>query len=230
MATHHVILECDWFVLGNQRLVKQIAFYDCNTNINFLYVFTFPRHLGRHSESFKRQSKHSHGIPWNKKGVFYLSDVCCVLQTIRQLIEAEDVMFWAKGEEKANILSQHGIMVNNLEGISCPKFSELSRLFPTTSNKARVLQSGIKVETFTFLFCRNHAFPLRYPNLHLSPDLQVSDRLDQHRSRLRHPLRLLPGERKWLRPRHLQRSSSHRGPHCQLASTRPERDLPGGGG
>ena len=144
MTTHHVILECDWFVLGNQRLVKQIAFYDCNTNTNFLYVFTFPRHLGRHSESFKRQSKHSHGIPWNKKGFFYLSDVCCVLQTIRQLIEAEDVMFWAKGEEKANILSQHGIMVNNLEGISCPKFSELSGLFPITSNKARVFAKWYK--------------------------------------------------------------------------------------
>jgi len=144
MTTHHVILECDWFVLGNQRLVKQIAFYDCNTNTNFLYVFTFPQHLSRHSQSFKRQSGHSHGIPWNRKGDFYLSDVCCVLQTIKQVIDAKDVMFWAKGEEKAIILSQHGILVNNLEGISCPTFSELSKLFPTTSIKARVFAKWFK--------------------------------------------------------------------------------------
>ena len=41
MARHHVILECDWFVLGRKRLIKQLAFYDVVNHMNLFNVFRF---------------------------------------------------------------------------------------------------------------------------------------------------------------------------------------------
>ena len=33
MAVHDAILDCDWFVLGAERLIKQIAFFDTRSGM-----------------------------------------------------------------------------------------------------------------------------------------------------------------------------------------------------
>ncbi len=146
MEIHNVVLDADWFVHGDERLIKQFCFHDCFTGAEHLFVFEFPRSFKKHASSFDKQSSFSHRIPWNKKGFYSLGDVCCVLSTIRYILEVEEsqINFWAKGEEKCRILSYHGIIVRNLETLDCPKFSELSALFPTTANKARVFAKWLK--------------------------------------------------------------------------------------
>ena len=138
MARHHVILECDWFVLGRKRLIKQLAFYDVVNHMHLLHVFRFPKSYQRYAAYFDRQSAHSHHIPWNKNGFFHLSGVTAAIRTIQYLYHDRDVVFWAKGQEKVNILSSHGIEVHNLEDLGCPRFEELSSIPKTTLNKARV--------------------------------------------------------------------------------------------
>ena len=138
MAVHYVILECDWFVLGNQRLIKQLAFYDTYNHVTGQYVFRFPERLCRYASYFARQSDNSNHIPWNKPGFLHLCDVSVAIQTISQVVRAERVSFLAKGLEKTNILSGHGVQVINLEKIDCPRFDELSSDVPTTGRKARV--------------------------------------------------------------------------------------------
>lgn len=138
MDIHNIILDCDWFVLGQDRLIKQLAFYDTKNQVSFLYVFRFPQRLKRYAPYFDRQSRSSHRIPWNKNGFFHLGELCCVLQTIKYVVDSENIKFWAKGTEKASILSRHGITVNNLEDIGCPRFDQLTCIRPKTMNKARV--------------------------------------------------------------------------------------------
>ena len=138
MAVHYVILECDWFALGSQRLIKQLAFYDTCNHVPLQYVFRFPKRLCRHASYFARQSDNSHHIPWNKPGLLHLCDVSAAIQTIKHVVRAERVIFLSKGLEKTNILSGHGVQVNNLEDIGCPRFDELSSDPPTTQRKARV--------------------------------------------------------------------------------------------
>jgi len=137
MAVHDIILDCDWFVLGAERLVKQIAFFDTRSGMSLLYVFHFPKRYRRLARYFDHQSRSSHLIPWDKPGMFRLGDVCCALQTIKFVTGAQNVVFWAKGLEKVRILSNHGIDVINLELVGCPRFDQLSTLHPTTMNKAK---------------------------------------------------------------------------------------------
>ena len=151
MDTHNIILDCDWFVASYERLIKQIAFVDCFTGAEYLYVFNFPSELKRFKCSFESQARHSHGIPWNKRGSYHLGEVCCVLQTIHYVVNAgsSKVVFWAKGGEKCDIFSRHGITVNNLETIGAPKFSVLSNQRPTTLLKAQTFAKWFRgVNTF----------------------------------------------------------------------------------
>ena len=120
MARHHVILECDWFVLGRKRLTKQLALYHVVNHMNLLHVFRFPRSYQRYAAYFDRQSAHLHYISWNKNGFFDLFGVTAAIQTIKYLYHDRDVVFWAKRQEKVNILSSHGIEVHNLEDFGCP--------------------------------------------------------------------------------------------------------------
>ena len=115
MAVQIVILDCDWFVLGAERLIKQIVFFDTRSGMSLLYVFQFPKRYRRFARYFNHQSRSSHLIPWDKPGKFRVGDVCCALQKIKFVIGAQNVAFWAKGLEKVRILSSHGIDVNNLE-------------------------------------------------------------------------------------------------------------------
>ena len=138
MAVHYVILECDWFVLGSQRLIKQPDFHDTCNNVSLQYVFRFPKRLCRHASYFARQSDNSHHIPWNKPGLLHLCDVSAAIQTIKHVARAQQVIFLAKGLEKTNILSRHGVQVINLEDIDCPTFDDLSSDPPTTGRKAKV--------------------------------------------------------------------------------------------
>ena len=91
MAVHYVILECDWFVLGSQRLIKQLAFYDTYNHVTGQYVFRFPERLLRYATYFARQSENSHHIPWNKPGFLYLCDVSAAIQTIKFLLKRDSV-------------------------------------------------------------------------------------------------------------------------------------------
>ena len=77
MAVHDVILDCDWFVSGAERLIKQIAFFDTRSGISLLYVFQFPKRYRRLARYFDHQSRSTHLIPWDKPGMFRLGDVCC---------------------------------------------------------------------------------------------------------------------------------------------------------
>ena len=63
MAVHDVILDCDWFVLGAERLIKQIPFFDTRSDMPLLYVFQFPKRYRRLTRYFDHQSRSSHLIP-----------------------------------------------------------------------------------------------------------------------------------------------------------------------
>ena len=99
---HVVILECDWFVLGRKRLVKQLPFYDVVNHMHLLHVFRFPKSYQRYAAYFDCQSAYSHHIPWNKNGFFHLCGVTAAIRTIQYLNHDRDVIFWAKGQEKVN--------------------------------------------------------------------------------------------------------------------------------
>ena len=72
------------------------------------------------------------------KTVSFIFHLTAAIRTIQYLYHDRDVIFWAKGQEKVNILSSHGIEVHNLEDLGCPRFEELSSITKTTLNKARV--------------------------------------------------------------------------------------------
>ncbi len=127
-ASNDVILDCDWFAFGKRRLIKQLSYHIPSKNRSFLHVFRFPHALRKHANYFNNQSVHSHGIPWNKNGFFHLNDVTKCILSLKYVHGGPDVVYWAKGGEKSKILSDHGIAVNNLEDIGCPRFTELSIL------------------------------------------------------------------------------------------------------
>ena len=143
MARHHVILECDWFVLGRKRFIKQLAFYDVVNHMHLLHVFRFPTSYQRYAAYFDRQSAHSHQR--NKNGFFHLCGVTAAIRTIQYLYHDRDVVFWAKGQEKVNTLSSHGVEVHNLEDLGCPRFGELSPIPKTTLNMARVFAAWFPI-------------------------------------------------------------------------------------
>ena len=116
-----------------------MTFYDVVNHMHLLHVFRFPKCYQRYAAYFDRQSAHSHHIPLNKNGFFHLCGVTAAIRTIQYLYHDRDVIFWAKGQEKVNTLSSHGIEVQNLEDLGCPRFEELSSIPKTTLNKARAL-------------------------------------------------------------------------------------------
>ena len=115
-----------------------MAFYDVVNHMNLLHVFRFPRTYQRYAAYFDRQTAHSHHIHWSKNGFFHLSGVTAAIRTIQYLYHDRDVVFWAKGQEKVTIMSNHGIEVHNLEDLGCPRFVELSPNQKSTLNKAGV--------------------------------------------------------------------------------------------
>ena len=62
MAVHDVILDCDWFVLGAERLIKQIAFFDTRSGMSLLYVFQFPKQANHSQEERHELPYLDHGI------------------------------------------------------------------------------------------------------------------------------------------------------------------------
>jgi len=140
-----IVLDCDWFILGRDRLIKQLAVVDGQSGEETLHVFDFPDELACHDDNFQRQSRFSHGIPWDKRGT---TDLDNLRQTLHQLVDRfrrEDVIYFAKGTEKSRLLSHYGtVPVVNRDEISCPKFRQLSQLSQTTMNKARVFAAWVR--------------------------------------------------------------------------------------
>jgi len=140
MSCRTVVVDCDWFVHGQHRLIKQLAFCDIKTNTSHLYRLTLPRCLAQYGAEFARQAERSHGLDWSEKGEYAFCKVDYVLSDIAERLGERqgNICFWAKGEEKAAVLSDYGFSVKNLEKLDCPRFGQLSNEKQTTLLKAIV--------------------------------------------------------------------------------------------
>jgi len=129
-----VVIDCDWFNFGSEKLVKQIAFCDVQTKMSKLYKLTIPPCLASNGESFHRQAKFSHGLVWSEKGEYSYDRVTHVLNDVIQRLDssADNVIFCAKGREKARLLSSYGFNVSDLDEVQCPKYRERTNRKMTT--------------------------------------------------------------------------------------------------
>jgi len=48
-----IVLDCDWFILGRDRLIKQLAVVDGQSGEETLHVFDFPDELACHDDNFQ---------------------------------------------------------------------------------------------------------------------------------------------------------------------------------
>ena len=84
MSCRMVVVDYDWFVHGQHRLVKQLAFCDIKTNTSHLYKLTLPCCLAQYGAEFARQAEHSHGLDWSEKGEYAFCRVDYVLSDIAE--------------------------------------------------------------------------------------------------------------------------------------------------
>ena len=128
MTCHVVVLDADWFVHGDCRLVKQLEFCDVKYKTTHLYKLTLPRCLAPYRGKFAKQSRHAHGLAWPEKGEYMFCRTDYVLADIAERLgeNPAKLCFWAKGAEKAAILSAYGYQVKNLEDLGCPAYDKLS--------------------------------------------------------------------------------------------------------
>ena len=128
MPCRVIILDCDWFKQGDQRLIKQVAFCDVKTKTSHLYKLTIPSTFTKHAEEFAKQARHSHGLDWTERGDYMFYRIDYVLNDIAERLgeKPANLCFWTKGLEKARILSAFGYSVKNLEFLGCPRFDQLN--------------------------------------------------------------------------------------------------------
>ena len=67
-GTHDVVLDINWFVLDDRKLIKRIAFFDCENGMQLTFTVKFPSSFEEHSAVFEKQSRDHHGIAWNAPG------------------------------------------------------------------------------------------------------------------------------------------------------------------
>jgi len=117
-----------------------------------LYSFTLPRCLVQHSHDFQKQADHSHGLDWSERGEYCYTKVDHVLEDIAARLDEriENICFWAKGEEKATILSEYGYSVSNLEKKGCPKYHQLTQFPQSTLSKAKIFAQWTRLHESFF--------------------------------------------------------------------------------
>lgn len=143
-----VVLDCDWFTFGSEKLIKQIAFCEIESKASRLYKLTIPRCLAFNSESFHKQAQHSHGLDWSEKGEYSCDRVSHILNDIIQRLDStHDIIFWAKGREKAMLLSSYGFDVLNLDAKKCPRYRDLTNRRMTTRSKAETFADWMREHT-----------------------------------------------------------------------------------
>ena len=110
MPCREVVLDCEWFVLGRHRLIKQLSFCDVRTHMSHLYKFSIPRCYSVHAAEFRKHAAHSHVLLWSAPGEYCRSMVDHVIKDIVCRLDEEEanVCFWTKGVEKAAILKTYG--------------------------------------------------------------------------------------------------------------------------
>ena len=148
MATA-VILDCDWFIIGGKKYLKQLAYFVPSTSASDTYSFTLPSKSHHCRWDLRKQAYHSHGLLWSQRGDFREDQVplaFCTIFTVLLLRPAE-LKFYAKGLEKSHLLEQWLPEVCNLDEIGCPRFEILSELRKTTENKARVFGTWLSKQS-----------------------------------------------------------------------------------
>ena len=145
MATA-VVLDCDWFVIGGRKYLKQLAYFVPSTLVSDTYSFTLPSRSHHCRCDLRKQAYHSHGLLWSQRGDFRDDQVPLAFCTIftALLLRPVELKFHAKGLEKCHLLEQWLPEVFNLDEIGCPRFELLSELRKTTDNKAKVFGTWLK--------------------------------------------------------------------------------------
>ena len=144
MNVRDVVIDLDWFVLGSLRLIKRIAYYDIDSGRHMSYTVSFPAAFCKYTKNLERHTKYSHGIPWYAPGFFDLKDLPQFLLTLKWVIGARHIRFYAKGEQKCKILERQGVHACNLDDLGCPKFERLTDREKTTRNKAIVFGQWVE--------------------------------------------------------------------------------------
>ena len=141
MDKNVIVVDCNWFTHGSEKLVKQVAFCDTKSGLSHLYKLSIPLCLLSKGLQFSKQARHSHGLEWSEKGEYSCDRMSHVMNDIVQRLDssADDVIFWAKGREKSKLLSTYGFDVSDLDEIQCPKYRQLTN---------RKLGGLSKAETF----------------------------------------------------------------------------------
>ena len=98
MATA-VVLDCDWFVFGGRKYLKQLAYFVPSTLLSDTYSFTLPSQSHHCRCDLRKQAYHSHGLLWSQRGDFRDDQVPLAFCTIftALLLRAVELTFYAKG-------------------------------------------------------------------------------------------------------------------------------------
>jgi hypothetical protein len=133
-----IILDADWFVLGEKKYIKQLAFAFVDLPVSDEFTFSLPKFAYKHSRSLARQARHSHGLIWHTKGDFSHDQVARVFEILfeRTGKRPSELEFYAKGLEKCRLLENFVPEVHDLDNYGCPRYNKLTILPQTTLSKA----------------------------------------------------------------------------------------------
>ena len=133
-----VILEADWFVIEGRNYLKKLA-YCCPSLEKFgEYSFSLPEFACKHQRKLLLQARHSHGLVWHSFGEYSHYQVPVALEELFQKLGKRpcELKFYAKGDQKCELLEKFVPEVSNLEDFDCPTYEKISLLPKSTINKA----------------------------------------------------------------------------------------------
>ena len=135
---HRVVLDADWFLIDGVRHFKVISYFAPTLGLFGEFTFSLPPGAAVHAPELQLQARKTHHLDWRSIGTFRHDQVDRALSflRIRLNVQLEDLEFFAKGSEKANLLAHYLGSVTDLDQVGCPRYQDLTELGRTTLNKA----------------------------------------------------------------------------------------------
>ena len=133
-----IVLDADWFVIGETKFLKRLAFAYVDLPISDEFTFSLPKFAHKHSKDLAKQARYSHGLAWQERGKYTPDETAKVFKILLERIGKPEsgIEFYAKGLEKSNFLEKFLEEVRDLDNFGCPKYSSLTLVPQTTLSKA----------------------------------------------------------------------------------------------
>jgi hypothetical protein len=132
--THFVVLDADWFVIEKKKCIKKVAYCCYDLGIFGEFSVSLPVGSSEYHKKLYEQAICAHGLDWKEPGSHNdlesgFIDMMCKLGTY-------ELEFFAKGLEKARLLSEYVGAVTDLDLLGCPRFELLCSYEKSTKQKA----------------------------------------------------------------------------------------------